>query len=319
MKKNFIVQFLVLSAAGLLLTACPGGDGGGEVTLTNGPSSGNSSNVSLSLLTVNTYTIAQLQANGKIDNTDAIYFNTPTVTIVGTCSLGVAKVIATVDGSAVAETATCDSSGIFTWVKTFATGTPEAGTTYAIELIPALVDGTAYTGLTSSQKITKSVVIDDNTPAAATLPGSAVSGANDLGGGSYVISGAASTATFTVTMTVPADAYSVSITNVAGITVNLAGTTATFTQTLGIGGSQTYMAVVYDRAGNSSTTLNINVSYQSGITSVANKFTTSYSQKYVSSGSYQMIGGVSPVGGEVSSGAYLFNPGWGPLMESLDP
>lgn len=248
-------QFLssVISISAITLFAgCTGGTGaGGKLSLGNAPTLDDSASVSLSFSSLNSKTVSEYSTLGRIDGSSRIYFNTPTITIKGSCVFGVAKVVGYVDGVKVAETATCDDNLNFSWVKTFPTGTPETGNPYAIELRPANQGGEAFNNLSSAQVVALKVVIDDNKPS-ATSSGTVVGGT--LVSGIYQVSGGLDSGknykTIRVETTGPADAAKVVISGDTSISVDIAGTPFFFEDRLTEGVQKTYSILVYDRAGN---------------------------------------------------------------------
>lgn len=244
---NSIISVIAVA----LFAGCTGGAGGGNLSLSGAPTLDDASSVSLTFSNLNDKTISEYSTLGKIDNSSQIYFNTPTISIKGVCTFGVAKVAGYVDGVKVAETATCDSNLTYTWTKTFPTGTPETGTAYAIDLKPANQAGEAFNNLQAAQIVSVKVVIDDNTPAATSS--GAVAGAA-LVGGVYQVSGSLDSGTnyksISVSTTGPADAYKVVISGYPDLDPQISGTTVSFDDRLTEGVQKTYAVLVYDRAGN---------------------------------------------------------------------
>lgn len=263
--KNIVLRLLLASFV-IALSGCPGGGGGGDVNLTNQPSTDNPIGISLTHSTMNGKTDAEIAALtiSITDSSGYVYYNTPSVTITGTCSLGVSKVVASVNGSGVSETATCDSNSNFTWSKTFSSGTPETGTTYDIVLKPANGAGTEFNNLTSSQYITKKVVIDDNTP--AVISNVSVTG-GVLVSGVWQVSGTGSSAVASVTADGPTDLFRAIIDNYPSLTVTYtAGSQPiSFSDTVTEGVQKTFNVIIYDRAGNASTTTPIVVNFGSSL------------------------------------------------------
>lgn len=298
---NFVLRLLVVAFVGTL-SGCPGG-GGGDVSLSNAPSTSNPIGISLSHVTMNGESDAQIAARNPsiTDNTGNVYYKTTSVTMTGNCSLGVSKVTAQVNGVDVAETATCTASAAFTWSKSFPAGTPATGNLYTIVLKPADSTGAVFQNLTSSQYITKAVVIDDAAPTAPNTPNVTGGSGASLVSGIWQVSGSGSANTITVSLVGPSDLFRVVVDNFPGISVTYtAGATPiSFTDSVSEGSQKTYNVVVYDRAGNASTPTSVIVNYASAITTPPGNVTLSSVPRLTSNNNgadaVVLLGTVGPV------------------------
>lgn len=283
MKKSLFAT-VTASLAILSLTGCPGGGGGGELTMSQQPSTGDGA-YSVSISTVNSKDSTQWNA----DTNGNPYATATGVTFGGVCSRGVNKINAYVDGSTTAETAqgTCDSNGEFTQSVTFATpnsSTERAGVVHTVVFKPVLVNGAEAT----SGFATRTVNVDmwgptfgsiTHTHYRTTTP--TATWVSSGGSSPYSLTPAAGqegAITFKINGTVSTDAVSVTAvgTSATSITVvtpdsengNAAGTYR-LTASLSPGGTDLLSITATDKAGNSATNPSITTSYQSSFNQLA--------------------------------------------------
>jgi hypothetical protein len=298
-----LCRIIILAVSGLALAGCPGSGGSGVVSVSNAPSTENPVGISISLRKINTYTLEQLDAAHRIDSTSAIHTKDLTISITGECSFGVAKVIAFVNTAQVAEGADCSSMSEFTWTKTFPGSNPETGTLYAVELKPATSAGTVFSNLTPSQMIATEFVVDDNAPDPITSV--TVAGAT-LDGSVWYMPSTGSIANPTASGTAPSDAYETLIDNHPSVTVTTASGSISYSDSLAAGVSRTYNLIVYDRAGNASTTTTVIIDNP---LDVGTKLATFSGLQIQTSGGFVFRGGMGPGDGHknTSSGSTTYH------------
>lgn len=228
-----------------IATACSNGDGGG-VSGSGGGGGGGSD----STYYVTPQTVQGLDSTQWVESGNSVFTNNLTVTITGICARGVATISATVNGSAVSETATCNGSGQFSWLKVFTGPTAANGDAKSIIFKSVSSDGTV---LYSAPAF--SVTVDDQVPSNPTVTPSGT-----LTSGQYINNTSAYTATGTST------AYNVtcssSIGGAAGCgTFGFSGGNITQSDTLTVATSETYTYKAVDLAGNISSGVNYTALY----------------------------------------------------------
>jgi hypothetical protein len=261
--KNTILKTTVSLLSLLALTACPGGGGGGEITISNQPSA-SSGTYAVTISTVNGNDSTQWTA----DSNGVPYSTTVGVTLTGTCTRGVSKVNAYLNGSTTAEStqATCDALGNYSISVTLPTpnsSTEREGVVNTILLKPVLADGSEGAGTAS-----RTVNVDIYGPTFGTISHSG------SGSGPYSVSpspGQEGNANFTVTAIVSADTVTSSgtVTSATNLNVSNSGTSLTATATLAAGFSDIMVLTIYDSAGNSTASSSITTTYVNSLNTIA--------------------------------------------------
>jgi hypothetical protein len=175
------------------------------------------------------------------------YIKGLSLSIIGTCTPGIATITFNEGGANYTETATCSSSGTFTFTKSdYVAVTGEGDKT--INLTGLNVSGTAITGATTSVLVR----IDDTPPPlaspATTAPSIATTSMNP-----FQYSGSTSVYLIAGTVSV-ANGNAVSMSGPGGVNVPLSGAGAfTYSATLTDGATLSFPFIVSDQAGNQST------------------------------------------------------------------
>lgn len=264
-KSKFVAIKVILSLLSLLaLSGCPGGGGSGEISLTNQPGA-SSGTYAVTVQTVNSKDSTQWIA----DANGVPYSTSLAVTFSGTCTRGVSKIVAYIDGSNSAESnqGTCDSLGNYSLSLTFAapdSSTEREGVVHSIEFKAVLADGSVAT----AGSATRTVNIDIHGPTFGSITHTG------SGSGPYYVSpsaGEEGNASFTVSGTVSADTVSMTGTSTVAtdLNVSFSGTSYTAAAILASGGQDAMVLTAYDRAGNSTASSSISTEYVNSINTPA--------------------------------------------------
>jgi hypothetical protein len=311
--KNKLMKLLGAISTIAFLAGCPSGGGSGSVNLSVAPSTDNPQGISVTLEKINSVALADLGT--RVDGLGQLWSKDTTITFEGNCSLGVAKILITIDGTPSGTLGTCDSNGRFSWTNTFASGTPANGTNYVIVAKPATANGVAFTNLNDNQFVTKTVVVDDQAPSAvSSVVVTAPSGlAAVFTSGSWLLRDSLAIKPYDGTATAPSDAISVSGMSTFGTTaggaaqtfsssLNTATGVISFSGSISIGSQNSVTLKVLDRAGNESLDLITYLNYQSALASNA--------ERYMSTSSYAIVtSGVSVMSAEIGLGSSFITPG----------
>lgn len=156
-----------------LATACTNGDGGGV------EGAGGGGGVTYY---VTPQTVQGLDNTQWVEDGGSVFTNNLTVTITGICSRGVSTITASVNSVDVPETAPCNGSGQFSWMKVFTGPTAATGDAKSIVFKGVGSDGTTvhYTAPAFS------VTVDDQRPANPTMTPTLGAG-ESLVGSNYVL------------------------------------------------------------------------------------------------------------------------------------
>lgn len=281
-KKNLstIVSTILVSLATLLMfSGCPGGGaGGGEITVTQGPSGGTGVGLGdVSVTSISGISVGAIDSS-KTDSSGYFLSKTGNVTIVGNCGRGVAKITAEITrvnggtgapvGNVVAtEEATCSELGEFTWTKNgmlggSAVGTPVlTGLQYDVTLKTVGADGVTL------KSVVVKLNVDNVGPAAPTVDATyqvTGSGATCSGTSPYACS--SSEESSLISIYIEAGAEAGSVTSSRGTVALDSGTRYVVTETLpGTGTTVPYTIYSTDKAGNDSSVLTVNVSFNTSL------------------------------------------------------
>ena len=261
---------IVSSATVLILTGCPGGDSGGDLSVGNAPSPG-SSTFAITADTVYPSVIGTSWV--PVTSGSAYYFKGAyaNVSIAGTCTRGIETIKAYVNGSttAVSETASC--AGDHTYVLQHAFGAAVATTGDAQSVV---LKGYSALGEELASATAPAIVIDTIAPTAASFNDltTAPSSFTNLGSNSYSSTGTSVTITGTWD---GIEARSLSPVEIGGsgtLTATNCGThscTFSYSVTLTEGTPLLLTLIATDVAGNTQNSTTITVNYLASSTFIA--------------------------------------------------
>jgi len=215
----------LVASTGLIMSCTKGGSLTGSST---------SSSISGTLGVTSVYPSSTGSSWSPIKAGNRYYIKGLAVTVVGTCSRGIATIKVNEGGSNYSETATCSVDGTFTWSKSYTAGSGEGDKTLSFQAYDTS-DATI-----SGAVVTQDVRIDDTAPTVpvVTTPISTPSTYNGAST-SFNIIGTCSTDTD-------------HLTGPANVTIACSGGTWTYTATLVEGASTDYAFQAWDLAGNES-------------------------------------------------------------------